>query len=148
MLGVHGRTRVQKGQLAGHANWEMIRKIKEDLSIPVIANGSVERYEDVEECLKVSGADGVMSATGLLRNPALYSGKKIKEVLFFFISNFKHENCIKRLTALIYFLCLPSPPFLPFFFCRLTLPKNTSSLSVDTPPEIPLSKPIFTKSCK
>ena len=74
---------MQKGQLAGHANWEMIRKIKEELSIPVIANGSVERYEDVEECLRVTGADGVMSATGLLRNPALYSGEKIKEVCLF-----------------------------------------------------------------
>lgn len=83
ILAVHGRTRIQKGQLAGHANWEMIKKIKAALRIPVIANGSVERYEDIEECEKESNCDGLMSAGGLLRNPALFSGEVIKEVDLF-----------------------------------------------------------------
>ena len=80
ILAVHGRTRIQKGQLAGHADWSMIKLIKDHVSIPVIANGSVERFSDIEECEKESNADGLMSAQGLLRNPALFSGKRIKEV--------------------------------------------------------------------
>lgn len=80
LLTVHGRTRKQKGQFAGHSNWEMIKKVKESLSIPVIANGSIERWADVDECARQSCADGFMAAQGLLRNPALFSFTRISEV--------------------------------------------------------------------
>lgn len=73
MLTVHGRTRKEKDHRKGHANWEIIRKIREVITIPLIANGSVASYEDIEECLRISGADAVMSATGLLSNPALFT---------------------------------------------------------------------------
>jgi len=80
LITIHGRTRRQKGQFAGNANWEIIHKIKETLCIPVIANGSVDRYVDIERCQSTSHADGVMAAQGLLRNPALFSGLRLPEV--------------------------------------------------------------------
>lgn len=72
MLTVHGRTRKEKDHRKGHANWHAIRQIRDVITIPLIANGSVGSYEDIEECLRISGADAVMSATGLLDNPAMF----------------------------------------------------------------------------
>lgn len=75
MLTVHGRTREQKGHEQGMANMDIISKIKAAVSIPVIANGNINEFEDVEPNLKASNADGVMSAETILKNPALFSGK-------------------------------------------------------------------------
>ncbi|GAM21396.1 hypothetical protein SAMD00019534_045710, partial [Acytostelium subglobosum LB1] len=77
LLTVHGRTKEQKGKLSGVANWKAIKAVKDALSIPVIANGSVLEYDDIDECLKETTADGVMSAEGILANPAMFSGKNI-----------------------------------------------------------------------
>eukprot|EP01132_Coremiostelium_polycephalum_P010307 gene10307-12648_t len=74
LLTVHGRTKEQKGQFAGTADWKAINQVRAVLKIPVIANGSVLKYSDIEECLKVTGADGVMSAEGILADPSMFSG--------------------------------------------------------------------------
>lgn len=46
----------------GECDWEIIRKIKERVNIPVVANGGIYRYEDVLKCLNLTNVDGVMSS--------------------------------------------------------------------------------------
>ena len=50
----------------------LIKKIKQTLSIPVIANGGIGTYEDVERALELTGCDGVMSSESILEYPALF----------------------------------------------------------------------------
>lgn len=59
----------------GAANWDIIRKVKEVVSIPIVANGGIETGADAERLLRETGADAVMSSEGLLENPALFDGK-------------------------------------------------------------------------
>lgn len=75
LLTVHGRTKEQNKQKVGKCDWEMIKKIKQSVNIPVFANGGIFNYEDAVKCLEYTGVDGVMSSESLLENPALFSGK-------------------------------------------------------------------------
>lgn len=74
-LTVHGRTKEEKKEFQGTCNWALIKRIKEELSIPVIANGGIYNWEDVERCFEETNCDAVMSAEGLLEYPALFSGR-------------------------------------------------------------------------
>ncbi len=69
MITVHGRTRAQGYN--GNARWEWITRVKEVLSIPVIANGDIFSIEAAVKCLEETGADGVMCSRGTLGYPFL-----------------------------------------------------------------------------
>ena len=66
---IHGRTRSQ--MYSGKADWAKIRKLKENVDIPVFANGDIISIENAIECLELSGADGVAIGRGALGDPTL-----------------------------------------------------------------------------
>ncbi|HJC20764.1 MAG TPA: tRNA dihydrouridine synthase DusB [Candidatus Butyricicoccus avicola] len=70
MVAVHGRTRSQ--QYSGTANWDIIRAVKEAVSIPVAANGDVFTPQDVPHILAHTGADFVMIGRGSLGDPWIF----------------------------------------------------------------------------
>ncbi len=58
MITIHGRTRCQ--MYRGQADWQFISKVKQEVTIPVIANGDIKTFADARKALKDSNADGIM----------------------------------------------------------------------------------------
>ena len=70
MVTVHGRTRAML--YSGTADWDSIRKVKEQLSIPVIANGDIVDAQSALRCLKWTGADGIMIGRATFGDPWIF----------------------------------------------------------------------------
>ena len=70
MVAVHGRTRSML--YSGVADWDMITKVKQQLSIPVIANGDITGGETALKCLKRTGADGIMIGRSVFGDPWVF----------------------------------------------------------------------------
>ena len=70
MVAVHGRTRSQL--YTGVADWDMITKVKQQLSVPVIANGDIVGGESAVKCLKRTGADGIMIGRSVFGDPWIF----------------------------------------------------------------------------
>ena len=70
MVTVHGRTRSML--YSGIADWDMIHKVREQLSIPVIANGDVSGGDAAVRCLKRTGADGLMIGRSVFGDPWIF----------------------------------------------------------------------------
>ena len=84
-IAIHARTRSQG--YSGKANWDIIKQVKEAVSIPVIGNGDVISVEDFKNMMDYTGCDAVMIGRGCIGNPWLindcvnyYNNKPIKEV--------------------------------------------------------------------
>ena len=74
MLTVHGRTRAML--YSGVADWDMITKVKNQLSIPVIANGDIVDAETAIKCLRRTGADGLMIGRATFGDPWIFAEVK------------------------------------------------------------------------
>jgi len=69
-VAVHGRTRAQ--MYAGRADWDLIRAVREAVTIPVIANGDVFSPEDAAHILRYTGCELAMIGRGSFGNPWLF----------------------------------------------------------------------------
>uniref|UniRef100_A0A182RGZ9 tRNA-dihydrouridine(20a/20b) synthase [NAD(P)+] n=1 Tax=Anopheles funestus TaxID=62324 RepID=A0A182RGZ9_ANOFN len=80
---VHGRTAAEMTKVPVHR--EALLEIKQSLAIPMVANGDIFTLADAEQMYTQTNCDGVMTARGILNNPALFSGHKSTPV-----------ECVKR----------------------------------------------------
>lgn len=66
-LAIHGRTRAQMYE--GEADWEIVKKVKQAINIPVIGNGDIDTPQDAKRRLEESGVDAIMIGRAALGNP-------------------------------------------------------------------------------
>ncbi|SFM72552.1 tRNA dihydrouridine synthase DusB [Methanolobus profundi] len=92
---VHGRTRQQ--QYSGKANHDYVRRIKQELSIPVIANGDVVDEISAKQILEYTECDGIMIGRAAMGNPFLF-----KRISHFLETGemLEYNKCSQRITDL------------------------------------------------
>ena len=90
-LAVHARTKTQGYK--GSADWNAIKEIKRNISIPVIGNGDVKTFSDISRMLEQTGCDAVMIGRAALSNPWIFSGINREEL--------QEQKFLADLTSLI-----------------------------------------------
>lgn len=74
-IAIHGRTVAQK--YSGEASWDVIKQVKENVSVPVIGNGDIDSIVSGKRKMEKSGVDAVMIGRGAIGNPGVFSEKEI-----------------------------------------------------------------------
>ena len=83
----------------GAADWEVIKRVKQAVRVPVFGNGDIKTASDVKEMIQQTGCDGVMLARGAICNPSIYAeitGKQVDIDIFSDIMT--HINLLKSTT--------------------------------------------------
>ncbi len=121
---LHPRTAKQGG--SGIADWNLIKAVKEYLSIPVIGNGGVKTLSDAKLMMKNTGCDGVMVGTAAMGNPFIFEKteekktySEIKEIFYRYLEyaeQYEIEN--------IFYLRMQSQLFFKGFHSAASLRKD------------------------
>lgn len=98
MITIHGRTREEFYR--GKADWNIIREVKSNVSIPVVGNGDVYTREDYKRIIEETGCDAVMIARGTLGNPWLIE-EILKDIDIEVTNQMKKEMALKHTKMLI-----------------------------------------------
>lgn len=77
-LTIHARTREQF--YSGEADWNVIKKVKNSVTIPIIGNGDIRNYSDIIRMKEFTGCDGVMIGRAALGNPYIFSPDTVRNI--------------------------------------------------------------------
>lgn len=101
-IAIHGRTREMF--YSGIANWEIIKKVKENILVPIIGNGDIRNLDDAKRIIELTNCDGIMIGRAAQGNPWIFAeiesglkGKKFEAPSFFE----KKKTIIRHLEMLV-----------------------------------------------